>query len=275
MLKNKLKKIFSKTIDNSTRQIVDIYDSIKNQWDPIENSQPFPENPTENKDIVGKWKCEKGHFWYETIENRAHYQICHMCYSPRCATEIYNLFYLRPDLDKDWHPTKNKGFTSDEITPGSNKKVWWVCEKGHEWKTQASARTRGNGCPECSNQKVGKDNNLAVLRPDLLVEWDQEANGDLAPQNVIPGSSKKVAWKCEKGHQWKEKIFSRVRREYGCSTCFPQTKNTSNVDKLVLKKKGNNLLPHDLYKEWHPIKNGLFNLENVSLNTNKRACFNL
>ncbi|MBN9343687.1 MAG: hypothetical protein J0H87_04865 [Holosporales bacterium] len=62
MLKNKLKKIFSKTIEETRHQRGDPYHLIKNQWDPIENSQPFPRNPAENKDIVGKWKCEKGHF---------------------------------------------------------------------------------------------------------------------------------------------------------------------------------------------------------------------
>src|SRR3546814_7068768 len=59
------------------------------------------------------------------------------------VTETYNLYYLRPDLDKEWHSTKNRGLTSDEVTPGSYKKVWWKCAKGHEWHTQVSARTRG------------------------------------------------------------------------------------------------------------------------------------
>src|SRR3546814_8744360 len=95
------------------------------------------------------------------------------------VTETYNLYYLRPDLDKEWHSTKNRGLTSDEVTPGSYKKVWWKCAKGHEWHTQVSARTRGNGCPECSNNKAGKDNSLEVLRPDLLAERSEEHTSEL------------------------------------------------------------------------------------------------
>ena len=62
MWKNKLKKIFSKTREETPHQGNNTYDLIKDQWDPIENAQPFPEIPTRNKGIVGQWKCEKGHF---------------------------------------------------------------------------------------------------------------------------------------------------------------------------------------------------------------------
>ncbi|WP_198027405.1 zinc-ribbon domain-containing protein, partial [Candidatus Paracaedibacter symbiosus] len=146
----------------------------------------------------------------------------------------------------------------------------WKCAKGHEWEAQVSPRTRGNGCPECVNQKVGKDNNLAVLRPDLLVDWDPEENGKLTPNDVTIGSNRKVSWKCKKGHKWRTSV-SHKNRGSRCPTCFPRTKNTSNVGKIVPKKKGYNTLPHYLYKEWHPIKNGLFNLENISLFSNKRG----
>ena len=44
------------------------------------------------------------------------------------------------------------------------KKVWWKCSVcGYEWKTAISARTRGIGCPACSNKTVWKGHNdLAV-----------------------------------------------------------------------------------------------------------------
>jgi len=98
-------------------QVFHQYYAIQEQWDPVENIQPFPDDPVKNKDVVGRWKCEKGYFWYETIENRAHYRICHACHTPGRVTEIYNLEYLRPDIIKEWHPTKNKGITPDEVTP--------------------------------------------------------------------------------------------------------------------------------------------------------------
>ncbi len=37
------------------------------------------------------------------------------------------------------------------FTKYSNKKVWWKCDLGHEWRTAITHRTsRGQGCPECA-----------------------------------------------------------------------------------------------------------------------------
>jgi hypothetical protein len=35
---------------------------------------------------------------------------------------------------------KNGDLTPEDVTPGSHKKVWWVCEKGHEWQARMSVR---------------------------------------------------------------------------------------------------------------------------------------
>src|SRR3546814_6704374 len=61
-----------------------------------------------------------------------------------------------------------------------------------------------------SDLRVGKDNNLAVLRPGLAAEWDQAANGELTPYDVVPGSTKKVAWVCEKGQIGRASCRERV-----------------------------------------------------------------
>ena len=49
-----------------------------------------------------------------------------------------------PELIKEWHPTKNGELKPEEVTSGSNKKVWWKCEKGleHEWQTTVNSRTK-------------------------------------------------------------------------------------------------------------------------------------
>jgi hypothetical protein len=45
-----------------------------------------------------------------------------------------------PELAKEWYPTKNGSLTSADFTPGSNKKVWWICTKGHEWLARVNDR---------------------------------------------------------------------------------------------------------------------------------------
>lgn len=51
---------------------------------------------------------------------------------------------------------KNSGLTPADITPNSNKKVWWQCKKGHEWQARIADRNRGRGCPECAKEKRKK-----------------------------------------------------------------------------------------------------------------------
>ena len=37
------------------------------------------------------------------------------------------------------------------VTEGSAKKVWWKCEKGHEWQATISNRSKGYGkCRICN-----------------------------------------------------------------------------------------------------------------------------
>lgn len=35
-------------------------------------------------------------------------------------------------LAKQWHPHKNMPLTPNDVSPGSGKKVWWVCSNNHE-----------------------------------------------------------------------------------------------------------------------------------------------
>jgi hypothetical protein len=50
------------------------------------------------------------------------------------ATKEYNLSILKPSLVKEWHPTKNVQLKPYDVTPGSGKRIWWICQKGHEWQ---------------------------------------------------------------------------------------------------------------------------------------------
>jgi very-short-patch-repair endonuclease len=53
---------------------------------------------------------------------------------------------------KEWHLTKNKDLTPNDVTSGSNKKVWWKCSKGddHEWESSVANRVKAIGCPYCT-----------------------------------------------------------------------------------------------------------------------------
>ena len=59
-----------------------------------------------------------------------------------------------PELLREWHPTKNGELKPEEVTHGSDRSVWWLCPKGHEYDSIIYSRTGKNstGCPQCSNQ---------------------------------------------------------------------------------------------------------------------------
>ncbi len=121
----------------------------------------------------------------------------------------------------EWHPTKNLPLTPDQVMPGTNKKIWWLCSRGHEFHVSGNSRvTFRSGCPYCSNKKVlAGFNDLATIAPDLLLEWDFELNTETSPQELTHHSGKKVWWKCSKNHSWEATPDARTGRKTGCPVC--------------------------------------------------------
>jgi hypothetical protein len=70
----------------------------------------------------------------------------------------------------------------------SNKRVWWICDKGHEWNYKVYARAKGNRCKVCfprkPKQEVSNIYNLKVINPELLNEWHPTKNA--MPVTQVP-----------------------------------------------------------------------------------------
>jgi len=63
-----------------------------------------------------------------------------------------DLATINLELAKQWHQTKNAELAPDMVSPNSNKKVWWICNKGHEWQAYIYSRNKGHGCPICKSR---------------------------------------------------------------------------------------------------------------------------
>jgi hypothetical protein len=102
--------------------------------------------------------------------------------------------------------------------------IWWKCHKGddHEWKATLNNRASGNGCPICAGQKLAKSNCLATRYTLVAEQWHPAKNGTLTAYDVMPGTAKKVWWKCPKGddHEWLAAINHRTQGT-GCPKCNP------------------------------------------------------
>jgi len=165
------------------------------------------------------WTCSKGHEWQATISNRNNGNGCPYCSGRYAVKGESDLQTANPTLTEEWNYEKNNGLIPAEVTPNSNKKVWWKCSQGHEWQATIASRNTGSGCPYCSGNKVLKgENDLQTVNPSLTEEWNYEKNYGLTPTEVMPNSDKKVWWKCSKGHEWQAAIKDRNNGN-GCPVC--------------------------------------------------------
>lgn len=170
------------------------------------------------------WKCGKGHEWQAEVSKRYRGGNCPYCSGKKVCYEN-SLAFLHPKLSKAmWNYEKNGLLTPADVTVGSGKKVWWKCEKGHEWLMRVCDLNKGCRCPYCSNHRVSSLNALAIRQPKLAYEWNYDKNGDLTPLTISVSSGKnvssiKVWWKCAKGHSWQALIRSRTVIGSGCPVC--------------------------------------------------------
>lgn len=120
-----------------------------------------------------------------------------------------------------WHYKRNFPLVPEHLTPRSGKRVWWRCDKGHEWENAISNRTglNSSNCPYCSGRLPTVDNNLSASHPELVKEWNYEKNVSLNPLELLSGSQVKAWWVCASGHEWQASIFSRARDNTGCPYC--------------------------------------------------------
>lgn len=333
------------------------------QWHPTKNRDLKPIDVIAGTDRNVWWECEKGHEWQARINNRINGNNCPICIGKKVLIGYNDLATVMPSLAKEWHPTQNEHLTPQDVVVGSNKKVWWQCERGHEWQTSVSHRSNGRRCPKCFGEsktsfpeqaiffylrrvttaynrylvdskteidiylpdyKIGieydgayfhkgeaaeqrekrkqekldklgitlirvrelegktseytiyskpgaddaeltktvknlfalvtrliqiafdadvdiardrnkiyeqyiqseKENSLAVVNPELTLEWHTEKNGVLLPEFVSVHSNIKVWWKCKEGHEWQASVNTR-NKGHGCKICY-NLKRTSN-----------------------------------------------
>ena len=192
---------------------------IAQEWNYERNGNLKPEHfaPNSNKKVW--WKCGSGHEWQATIVNRNKGRKCPYCSGKKVLKGYNDLQTVNPALAKEWNHEKNNGLSSTEVTPSSNKKVWWRCSEGHEWEATINNRTHGNGCPYCSGRFIVKGkNDLQTVNPDLAKEWNYEKNNGLTPVDVTANSNKKAWWKCRKEHEWQATIANRNHGN-GCPYC--------------------------------------------------------
>lgn len=124
-----------------------------------------------------------------------------MFYTP--VTPTNNLQYCFPCLAKEWHPSKNK-IAPTQVTTGSNRKIWWKCDNGHEFLSVIKNRVNGTRCPECRK--------LEFKFPALAKEYHPTRNSTPLSE-IMAGSNRIIWWKCSKGHEFQCGVRARHEKD--------------------------------------------------------------
>ena len=100
------------------------------------------------------WICSKHHEWEADVSSRYKGHGCPYCNNLKALAGYNDLATINPKLAKEWNYEKNGNLKPSDVLPGSHKKVWWICSKGHEWDAVINNRTNGyNKCPFCKDEK--------------------------------------------------------------------------------------------------------------------------
>ena len=164
--------------DTPTNILSVTHPELVKEWDYDDNAPLTPDEVKYGSGKIVWWKCAKGHKWQASINTRTNTKSgCPYCSGRRAISGVNDISTTNPELLKLWNYPKNQSLKLSEISAGSNIKVWWICNKGHEWEAKISDVSQGTRCPYCSGHKVLSGfNDLATLRPDIASEWNYDKN---------------------------------------------------------------------------------------------------
>ena len=216
-----------------------LHPKLAKEWSPKNALPASAYGEGSHKKAIWKGRC--GHEWTAVIRSRVGGAGCPYCSHNIVLAGFNDLETLVPKVAQEWSD-RNYPLLPSQVTPYSNRKVWWRCKLGHEWEALISTRSYGSQCPYCSGIKLLQGfNDLATTHPELAEEWS-DRNGELRPDMVNDKSARNVWWHCRAcGNEFKAVIKSRVHG-LRCPVC---------TERAVLKGY-NDLETTDaaLMKEW-------------------------
>lgn len=109
--------------------------------------------------------------------------------------------------------------SAEKVGLGSHKKALWLCPEGHEFEREIRGYAKSPDCPYCTGKIITPGvNDLGTKSPKAAQYWDAQANKKPITE-FTEFSNSLVSWKCELGHQWKQKVADFVRKDSACPYC--------------------------------------------------------
>lgn len=254
-----------------TNSLARVHPQAARTWHPTKNGFRTPETVVAHESRVAWWRCtdDPRHVWRDRVGARVRALGCPIC--SRHRLDVTNsLASVRPDIAALWDQARNEK-RPDEIVVTSGLRAFWRCPRGagHAWRTAVKNLTQDrSGCPFCSGKRATPATSLAALHPALAAEWHPTKNGKLRPDQVRPGSAKRVWWRCKADarHVFFAQVNSRTHagvagdyRDRACPYCS---------GRLADAKTSFAATHPALAREWHPTKNGSLRPRDVLAGSN-------
>ena len=128
-----------------------VHPELIKYWDYERNSGLNPSNVAFGSSKMYMWLCDIGHSYQASPNNMVKGQRCPYCTGRRVLKGFNDLATTDPLLVAEWDYDKNGDLTPDQVSRGSNKKVFWRCPVGHSWPAAIYSRCSGKGCPKCNS----------------------------------------------------------------------------------------------------------------------------
>lgn len=186
------------------------------EWHPTKNTKT-PSECTRGSNQKAWFQCQQGHEWFTAIRARtSNGSGCPYCAGNLVIPGVTDLVTTHPEIAATWD-RKNNPEAPEAFSAGSTIKSWWKCEYGHSWRSAIYSRI-DKGCPTCAGRIIEAGfNDLESQRPELLVNWDYQAN-TVPPAVVSMNSHHKFSWKCARGHSYLASVSSQ-KRGRACPVC--------------------------------------------------------
>ena len=134
---------------------------LAKEWHPTKNGTLTPVDvfPNLNKTVWWLGKC--GHEWQTSPNTRSsNGAACPYCVGRLVLVGYNDIQTKNPTIGREWNYKKNGPLFPASFSVNSSKKVWWICEKGHEWESTIDNRSskKKSGCSFCcsSHTKLEK-----------------------------------------------------------------------------------------------------------------------
>ena len=101
---------------------------IAADWHPTKNGYVTPEKISFASARKVWWLGKCGLEWQMSVDNRNHGMGCPICANKQVLAGFNDLQTTHPELAAEWDYTKNTTIQPTQITYGSTKKVWWICD---------------------------------------------------------------------------------------------------------------------------------------------------